>query len=109
MFVFHVVPRSLFLVSKKINELATNSSNVAFSEHATERMEERNFTSKDVLEILKKGIITEAPIKREYGDFKYKVEMRDFRGGRHAAAVTVIHQKKDKKEKLIVVTTMWLD
>lgn len=88
-------------IQEKINKLANDSSNVAFSLHARERMLERDFTTKDVLDILKEGVITEDPV-RESGNLKYKVESPHFRGGRNAAAITVIN----KEEKIIVVTVM---
>jgi hypothetical protein len=68
-------------------------------------MAERNFTIIDVLDILTEGIITEDPIQKESGDLVYKIEVLNFRGGRSAAAITMI--KKD--EKIYVITVMWLD
>lgn len=92
-------------IKDKINKLSINSSNVALSRHARERMSERNFTITDVLEIISEGIIIEDPTQRESGDLSYKIESPNFRGGRSAAAIVVI--KKD--EKIFVVTVMWID
>lgn len=92
-------------IQDKINKLSIDSSSVALSTHAKERMFERNFTIMDVLEILSEGIIIENPTQSESGNLRYKIESPNFRGGRSAAAIVVI--KKD--EKLLVVTVMWLD
>lgn len=89
---------------EKINKLAIDSSNVAISTHAIERMSQRDFMRTDILDILKNGIIAEEPEKRKNGDLHYKVECRKFRGGRDAAVIIAI-----REDKLIVITVMWLD
>lgn len=91
---------------KKINNLAKDSSLVFITEkgHAEERMDQRDFTRSDIIDILREGIIIEDPSWRK-NDWCYKVQIKGFRGRIGAAVVTVIYENS----KLFVVTVMWLD
>lgn len=95
-------PRALL---KLIQFIASESSQVILTEHAMERMEERDITSKMIFDVLRKGTlcgaVTEAKLA---GDFKAKLTYQ-VPNRRHVGVVTIVKQS----QKLIVVTVEWED
>lgn len=91
---------------EKINALAKDSSNIIIpnSGHAEERMI-RDFTRKDIIEILAEGVVKREPKLGKHGDWSYTVEIYRFRGNRDAAVATIIL----KENKLFVKTVFWVD
>lgn len=102
----NVVPfkMSIKIAEETIRRRAAVTSNVIFSTHAKERMEERDISSVDVYRILRGGIIMEDPACARAGEWKVKVSMR-LRGSRDASVVTIIL----KGEQLLVKTVHWDD
>jgi hypothetical protein len=88
---------------KLINELAKNSSNVAYSPHAKEQMV-RGFSYPGMLTILREGIIADEPLLVN-GKWRYKIIFYKFKGNRDASCVVEIKGSK----KLKVITVMWID
>jgi hypothetical protein len=89
-----------------INGVAKDTSNIIISTHAVERLKERDFLFEDVIDILRDGVVMEEARKEEKtGNWSYLVTNMRFRGGRNAAAVTIVQQDN----KLFVKTVMWRD
>ena len=88
----------------RVRQFVADSGNVILSNHAIQRMEQRGFDDTDVHNILRKGIVEDAPEEIRDGDWKCKVTMR-MKGGRHAGVVTIILSRG----KLLVMTVEWED
>lgn len=81
-----------------------DTSNIIFTFHAQERMEERGFSSKDVITVLRDGYVDEEPtFNREKNSFECKVTKRI--SSRFAGVVTGIINSG----KLIIITVEWED
>ena len=89
---------------KVIRERAEDTGNVIFSDHAWDRVSEREITRQDVFRILQQGYCQE-PAKDEFGRWKVIVTKR-LQGSREAGVITVI---VDDEEKLIIPTVQWMD
>lgn len=87
-----------------IRAAALDSAKVIITDHAEDRMEERDITDRDLFRILQEGRVAGTPRLTEDMDWKCKVVKR-LRGSREAGAVTVIA----KAGFLIVVTVEWED
>jgi hypothetical protein len=87
-----------------VRGLALEQSNVVVTLHAEERMLERGFNNRDLLNVLTTGQIINQPVLTERGEWKCKVVKR-IRGSRDAGVVTVIA----KGDRLIVLTMEWED
>ena len=89
-----------------IRELAQNTSNIIWRGHSVERSEERDITYLDAVNILRQGMIIDAPVPGKFpGEWKCKV-IRKLRENRDAGVVTII---MTKHKKLKVVTVEWED
>lgn len=87
-------------MARHVNRLASESSgNVILTDHAKERMQERNVTFKHIITCLQKGRVIEGP----YLDLKgcWKCTMVRAVSGLEITVVTAV----DFENKLIVVTT----
>ena len=76
-----------------------------FSDHAWERVPEREITRADTFDILRTGFCLEDPARNEFGRWQVIVGKR-LAGHRVAGAVTVI---LDEEEKLVIRTLEWVD
>ena len=88
----------------QIHALAMDSSKVIITFHAAQRMEERGFTTADLVRVLTTGIIMEAPRQTGEDDWTCKI-IRRLQGSRDAGVITIIV----KRQKLIIKTMEWED
>lgn len=89
-----------------IRRLSENSCNVRFTEHAQERMEERDITVFDIQNVLKKGEIVGNPKKCPKNKNSWICKLvRHARGNRDIGVITVIVNM----EHLKIVTVEWED
>ncbi len=97
-------PRPEDLLSR-IQQLARDSKNVAFSDHAEERMDERGITDLDTLRVLRSGDLSGpiCPGIRE-GEWKCKV-VAPIKGRREVGVVTIVIRNK----RLLIKTVEWED
>ena len=89
---------------KIVQELAERSENVILTDHAKERMGERDILVRDMHRILKTGYVTEDPEQKETGEWTCKIT-KQLRGNREAGVVTLIQSRG----KLLVLTVEWED
>ncbi|MBP9999423.1 MAG: DUF4258 domain-containing protein [Proteobacteria bacterium] len=88
--------------TNKIREIAMDSDNIIITNHTIERMQERDFSMRDLLELLRNGYVDQEPeYNAEKQEYKYKIAR--VVDTRTAAAITIIM----KNEKLLVITIMW--
>src|SRR5688572_24252654 len=89
----------------RIKHLAKDSKNVAFSDHAEERMDERGITDMDALRVLRIGEIS-GPIEagKHEGEWKCKVAA-PVKGKREVGVATLLIRNR----KLRVKTVEWED
>jgi hypothetical protein len=88
-----------------IQFLAPHSEKVVFSDHAQERMEERDISDVDVSRTLLRGSITGPITPGKYeGEWCCKVTYQ-LRGSRHVGVVTIVIQA----ESLWIKTVEWED
>lgn len=97
-------PRPKELLAR-IQELAKDSKNVAFSDHAEERMDERGITDLDALRVLRSGEIS-GPIEagKYQGEWKCKI-VGAIKGRREVGVATLIIRNR----RLRVKTVEWED
>jgi len=88
-----------------IRERARNTENIIFSQHAFERVNQRDILQPDVYRILREGYVDSAPERGKKGGWCVTVKKR-IRGSREAAIVSVIFKESDD---IIIVTVMWVD
>jgi len=89
----------------RIREIARDSARVVVTDHAAERMEERDIIDVDLFRILRSGhIVGSVEPGRRDGDWTVKVVYR-LKGSRDAGVVTVVLAS----ERLVVVTVEWED
>lgn len=90
---------------KTVQRLALDSGVVFFSEHALDRMEEREITRLDALRVLRTGrIVGEITSGKKAGEWKCKVVAK-LKGNREAGIATITIQNK----RLLVKTVEWED
>lgn len=83
---------------KKIIHNALHKGGFIIPNHASERMSERGYSSRDVIYILKNGCLTETAIHK--GQNRYTLSGEDLDG--HAG--TVVVELRGSNEKVILVT-----
>lgn len=89
----------------RIQQLAKQSKNVAFSMHAEERMDERGITDLDALRVLRSGSISGPVEPGAYeGEWKCKI-VAPVKGRREVGVVTLLVKNK----RLRVKTVEWED
>lgn len=97
-------PRARDLVIT-IRKAAIDSQNVSFSEHALDRMEERDITTLDVLRVLRLGdIVGDIEAGRNSGEWKCKMVARK-KGSRNIGVATVVL----RSGRLFLKTVEWED
>jgi Domain of unknown function (DUF4258) len=89
---------------KRVREIAWESKQVIWTDHALERMQERGFTLPEVLTSLRGGYVDEPPTEEAYREWKCKVT-KNFRG-RTVGVITVV---LDQQGQLVIVTVEWED
>jgi hypothetical protein len=94
---------ALFTLSKPkasafVRELAADSGNVVFTNHALKRMKLRKVTPLEVLQCLLKGVIVEGPALGLRGDWELAIERMG--AGRKLRVALAI----DMPKRLIVIT-----
>ena len=89
---------------ERIRAAAQDSSNVAIGSHAQERMNERDVTLKEVIDVLRKGYIDELPTRTAHNEWQCKVTLK-LRGIRAIGVVVIILIN----QRLFVKTVEWED
>ncbi len=87
-----------------IREIARDTSKVILSDHAKERMEEREISDIEVYRVLQTGHVMAEPTRTENKEWKCKVVKR-LKGSREAGVVTIILANG----MLFAVTVEWED
>lgn len=88
-----------------VRKIAAKDTDVQFTIHANERMEERDISLADVMRVLRKGSVEEPPKSgKGKGEWKVKVT-RHQRGCRDIGVVTLII----RESKLLILTVEWED
>ncbi|MGB1214622.1 MAG: DUF4258 domain-containing protein [Pikeienuella sp.] len=82
-----------------------NTANVIFTNHAFDRVGERDITRLDAFRILRTGSCVDGPKKDDDGNWVVTMAKR-LKGRREAGVVTVIVVGE---EKLIIPTIEWMD
>lgn len=89
----------------QIRKSAADSGNVAFAEHALDRMEERDITTMDALRVLRVGeIVGEIESGKNVGEWKCKIVARK-KGSRAVGVISVVLSTG----RLFVKTVEWED
>lgn len=85
-----VVPRQLAdsEAQRWLAQIACDSSAVIFTSHARQQMRKRGISARQVIECLKKGLITESAFLDLYGNWKLTIE-RYAAGERIGCAVCI--------------------
>lgn len=90
-------------LEKLVHELAADSRKVKFTDHALDRMEERDISMREAYEVLTRGTLS-GPIDAGRGTDELKCKLtRSFKGRRDIGVVTVVFAKKE----LRVLTVEW--
>lgn len=90
---------------ERIQQLAIESKNVAFSDHAEERMDERGITDLDALRVLRSGYISgDIEPGKNAAEWKCKV-VAPMKGRREVGVVTLLIRNR----RLLVKTVEWED
>jgi hypothetical protein len=88
----------------RIRELSHDSSNILWSNHARDRMDERGIYADDALRILRFGHARGSPEKTDRGEWKLKM-VKAIKGAREAGVVTIVLTNG----RLLIVTVEWED
>jgi len=91
-----------------IHERAKNSDHVIVIGHPAERIEERSILRPELDRILRTGMVMEQPRKVAEAPGRWVWEaviVKRLKGGRDAAAVTIIL----REDRLIIKTVQWMD
>lgn len=92
-------------LEKRIKELAADSRNVWFKDHADERADERDIYDDMVFDVLQTGFIKGGVEPGKYaGEWKCKM-VKKMKGGRELGVVTIVV----KNTRLLVKTVEWED
>jgi hypothetical protein len=92
------------VAEKRIRDAARVTANIIWSNHARQRMAERDISDVDVLRILRTGHVSDPPVKTERHEWKCKVVLK-IRGARSAGVLTIILYNG----KLFLKTVEWED
>lgn len=85
-----------------IKEAAADSANVFFSEHAQERLVERDISTTEVIDCLRHGRIQEGPAQSPRGNWEFKVSR--YCSGQSISVVGALELDEDGNH-IIVITT----
>lgn len=92
------------VAEKRIRELAKETGRIGWSDHARDRMEEREIFDVDALRVLREGHCTEAPEQTPRREWKCKMTKK-IRGSREVGVVVVII----RDDRLWIKTVEWED
>jgi glycine cleavage system H lipoate-binding protein len=87
-----------------VRSISNDTANVQFTQHAQERMRERDIVDVDVFRVLRNGYVDDDPTQLEHDRWQCKVTLK-IRGGRVAGVVTIILMRG----KLRIRTVEWED
>ena len=90
-------------VVERVHAVAEHTDQILLTDHARERMRERDITSRQVLETLRHGKRVGLP-QREEGE--WKISLKKNHAGRwiHVVAIMIVPTMEDEKDELRVVT-----
>lgn len=88
-------------LQKHIRAQAENSANVVILIHASDQMKARKVSRIEVIECLRSGMISRAPVPDEQGSLRCRME--HYVAGRNCMAMVAL---SDEAADLIVVTVM---
>ena len=96
-------PAEIRQIVERVHAIAEHSDKIQWTDHARERMEERDVTSRQVLETLRRGKRIGSP-QRE--DDEWKITLEKHHAGRRIGVMARMNvpTMEDEKEELIVVT-----
>ncbi|MFA5531779.1 MAG: DUF4258 domain-containing protein [Thiohalomonadaceae bacterium] len=86
-----------------VREIAADSSRVAITDHARERMAQRRITDAQVVRCLKHGLITEGPARGVRGNWEFTLEVLS--AGDPVAIVAALD--RDTRGNYVVVITAY--
>ncbi|RIY03485.1 DUF4258 domain-containing protein [Aureimonas flava] len=93
------------VVAQRVRQLAANSENVRWSQHALDRMAERDITIRQALYVLREGdVVGPIELGKYPGELKAKF-IRNMRGRRDVGVVVLLV----KNGRLNVKTVEWED
>lgn len=92
------------VAEKRVRELARATANIQWSQHALQRMEEREIFDADAVRVLREGICKGEPEQTPRGEWKCKM-VKTLRGNRETGVVVVLTQSG----RLFVKTVEWED
>lgn len=92
------------IAEQRIHDIAKETSQVALTTHAKDRMAEREISVREIYEILRNGQVEESPTETTRGEWKCKITLK-LRGRRKAGVVVAL----PPKTKVIVITVEWED
>jgi hypothetical protein len=84
-------------------QIATDNGNVIFTDHAIAQMKRRRITRLQVINCLKRGVITESPCLDLHGLWKLTIER--YASGENVGCAAAIDNSKHKS---IVITAFWV-
>ena len=102
----NIYPKSLDArqAERLIKQISADSDKILYTNHAQERMEQRDISLQDVERVLQNGFCVEMPKKNEKGEWKCKI-VRHYKGNRDIGVISIIL----KANKLLIVTVEWED
>lgn len=93
------------LLQKRIREIAQDSERIIWSNHAFDRVEERDITTRDALVVLRTGLLDdEIEAGRSSGEWKCKMT-KTMKGRREVGVVVIVIRDAE----LFVKTVEWED
>lgn len=94
--------------TNEIRRLASSEIWLTYSDHAKERMGERDLIVSDILHVLKFGFVhQEAERSTRPGLYKYRMQSRTPNSGDREVGVVLIPDRHNAHIK--IVTVMWID
>ena len=96
-------PAEMRKVVERVHATAEHTDKIQWTNHAHERMEERDITSRQVLETLRRG--KQMGLPQQEGD-EWKITQEKHHAGRriHVVVMMNVLTTEDEKDELIVVT-----
>lgn len=91
-------------LEKQVRDLAIDTDNIKWSEHAFDRSDERDITDQDALVVLRSGMIDPSDIEQGKNPGEWKCKMtKQFKGRPEIGVVVIVIKEK----KLFVKTVEW--
>jgi hypothetical protein len=92
---------------KLLREVAADSARVVLLPHARQRMKQRHVTLLQVLEVLRKGTLSEPAALDMYGN--WKVTVRGLTCGQSVTVAGAIEMQKEPGKRVLVITLFGSD